>query len=245
MMTLSSRTVGVLIGTQTITLVLLASLVLSGFRQTTTRFGEISAERINIVDGSGKTVMAIANKARIAGPVVAGKAYPVAISDGREHMAGMIFFNQDGDEMGGLVFNSFRLPNGKAAGIGHLSFDRFQDNQVVALQYKENATSVQAGLTIYDRPGTGVFATSFELLNEARTAPPARLAEIRRQLAEMSAQGALGAERAFLGSRDRASQLVLKDARGRVRARLIIDSDDAARLEFLDEAGRVTAKYPG
>ena len=244
-MMISSRTLGILVGTQTVTLVLLAALVLSGFRQATTRFGEISAERIDIVDEHGKTVLAIANKARIAGPVVAGKAYPVALSDGREHMAGMIFFNQDGDEMGGLVFNSFRLPNGKAAGIGHLSFDRFQDNQVVALQYKENATSVQAGLTVYDRPGTGVFATSFALLDEARSAPPARLAEIRRQLAELSAQGGLGAERAFLGSRDRSAQLLLKDAIGRVRARLVIDTDDAARLEFLDEAGKVTAKYPG
>ena len=101
----------------------------------TSPFGEISAERINIVGADGRTVIAIADKARIPGPVVAGTAYPVSVVDGREHLAGMVFFNQDGDEMGGLLFNSFRLPKGKAAGIGHLSFDRFQDNQVVALQY--------------------------------------------------------------------------------------------------------------
>jgi hypothetical protein len=244
-MSLSPRAATVLVATQTITLAVLAGIVLSGFVQTSTRFGEISAERLNIVGADGKTVLVIANKARIAGPVVAGKPYPVSVSDGREHMAGLIFFNQDGDEMGGLVFNSFRLPNGKAAGIGHLSFDRFADNQVVALQYKENATTVQAGLTVYDRPGTGVFGRSLDLVQEAQTAPPARVAEIKRELTAMAADAGLGAERAFLGSRDRTSQLVLKDSRGRVRARLSVGTDDTASLEFLDEAGKVSARFPG
>ncbi len=243
-MSLSPRVTAMLVVSQTITLVVLTAVMLSGFVQTSTRFGEISAERINIVGADGKTVIAISNKARVPGPVVGGTAYPVSVADGREHLAGMIFFNQDGDEMGGLVFNSFRLPNGKAAGIGHLSFDRFQDNQVLALQYKENATSVQAGLTVYDRPGTGVFGRSLGLVRDAQAAGPERAAELRKELGTLSADAGLGAERAFLGSRDRAAQLVLKDVKGRVRARLVVDADDAARLEFLDAAGQVTARFP-
>ena len=208
------------------------------------RFGEIDVERINIVSPTGKMVMAISNKERIAAPVVGGKTYPLAVSDGRESMAGMIFFNQDGDEMGGLLFNSWKMPNGKIAGIGHLSFDRLSANQVVALQYKENATTVQSGLTLYDRPASGKFKTSLDLIAEARNASSERQAEIKKTLGEMSKNGELGVERVFIGSKDEAAQLLMKDSKGRVRARLIIDVSDEAKLEFLDDTGKVTARFP-
>src|ERR1700754_311492 len=118
---------------------------------------EITVERINIVNADGTPVMVIANKQRIAAPVMGGKTYPVEVSGGRELMAGMIFFNETGDEMGGLVFNSFKMANGRTAGIGHLSFDRFNDNQVISLEYSENKSGVRSGLTFYDRPGDGTF----------------------------------------------------------------------------------------
>lgn len=245
-MNVSPRLLTLLVTTNVATLGALACLVLTGFApgQEPAHFRELSAERINIVSPAGKTVIALCNQERIAGPVVGGKSYPVAASDGRELMAGMIFFNQAGDEMGGLVFNSFLRPDGKAAGIGHLSFDRFRDNQVLALQYKENASTVQAGLTLYDRPGDGSFPRSLELVEEARTASPERRAEIQAELGALSKDHALGVERVFLGSKDRAAELVLRDSQGRVRARLVIDARDEARLEFLDEAGQVTARFP-
>jgi hypothetical protein len=249
-MNVSPKLLALLVATNVAMLSALAFLVLTGFAhprpeaQETAHFKELTAERIDIVSPAGKTVIAICNKERIAGPVMGGTSYPVAASEGRELMAGMIFFNQDGDEMGGLVFNSFRRPDGKAAGIGHLSFDRFQDNQVLALQYKENATTVQAGLTLYDRPANGAFKTCLDLAEEARAAAPERRAEIQAKLDELTRDHGLGVERVFLGSKDRTAQLQLKDSQGRVRARLVIDTRDEARLEFLDEAGQVIARFP-
>jgi hypothetical protein len=243
-MVLSKRLLSLLLATNVAALCAVGLLFLTGSAAPRTRFTQLSAERIDIVDPRGKTVLAISNRERIAAPVVAGKSYPVGVSEGREQMAGMIFFNQDGDEMGGLLFNSFRRPDGKAAGIGHLSFDRFQDNQVLALQYKENATTVQSGLTLYDRPANGSFAGSLDLIAESRDASAERRAEIGRQLSTMSKNGDLGVERVFLGSRNREAQLLLRDSKGRVRARLLLDDHDEARLEFLDEAGKVTAKFP-
>jgi len=244
-MNLSSRAISMLVATNVASLGAVAFLTLSGFASPRATFEEITAERINIVSPGGNTVIALSNKERIAAPVVNGKRYPVAISEGREHMAGMIFFNQEGDEMGGLVFNSFKQANGRIAGIGHLSFDRYGDNQVLALQYKENAAGVQTGLTFYDRPARGAFKASLDLIEEARTASPERLAEIRKTTAEMSATGQLGVERVFIGSRNQSAQFLLKDSKGRVRARLVVDADDEAKLEFLNDAGRVTARFPG
>ncbi|MEW5982312.1 MAG: hypothetical protein AB1806_08060 [Acidobacteriota bacterium] len=233
-----------LIATNVATLCAVGFLVVTGFAFPRRAFEEISAERINIVSPSGKTVIAISNKERIAPPALGGKVYPVSVSEGREHMAGMIFFNQTGDEMGGLLFNSFRLPNGRIAGIGHLSFDRYGDNQVIALQYNENATSVQSGLRFFDRPADGTFKASLDLIEEAQAASPERAAEIRRTLADMSNKGALGVERVFVGSRNQVAQVLLRDSRGRVRARLLVDGTDEARLEFLNEFGDVAARFP-
>ena len=243
-MQISPRAVWMLVATNLLTLGALVFLTVTGFASQATQFDVITAERINIVNPAGKTVIAISNKERIAGPVIGGQAYPAAMSEGREHMAGMIFFNQEGDEMGGLLFNSFKLPSGRVAGIGHLSFDRFNDNQVLSLQYNENAAGVRSGVTFYDRPGGAAFATSFALMNEARTATPERLAQIKESLAAMRSDGELGVERVFVGSANQVAQFVLKDSKGRIRARMMVDAKDEARLEFLDDAGNVTARFP-
>lgn len=235
--------VPILLALNLLTMGSLVFLMLGGVGRTQLEsLKELNAERINIVTPEGKTVMALCNKPRIAAPVMGGKTYPVSVSDGRESMAGMIFFNEDGDEMGGLVFNSFRTASGRAAGIGHLSFDRFNDNQVLALQYIENARGVQSGLTIFDRPGDGSFKKSLDLIEEHAIATPERQREIADELAHV--RPALGGERLFIGSKDNTPQLVLKDSKSRVRARLSIGADDLPRLEFLDELGQAVFTLP-
>jgi len=210
------------------------------------RFKEITAERINIVNADGTPVIVIANKQLIAAPVMDGKKYPVTVSEGREYMAGMIFFNETGDEMGGLVFNSFKMPNGRVAGIGHLSFDRFKDNQVIALEHLENKSGVRSGLTFYDRPGDGTFKKNLDLLEEAslKATTPERLAEIKATLKEMNERKEQGVQRLFIGSKNEKAQLELKDKKGNVRGRFYIDDNGEAKLEFLDEKGGVSAVFP-
>jgi len=209
-------------------------------------FKEITAERINIVNADGTPVIVISNKQRIAAPVMGGKKYAVNISEGREYMAGMIFFNESGDEMGGLVFNSFKMTNGRVAGIGHLSFDRFNDNQVLSLEYNENKSGVRSGLTFYDRPGDGSFKKNLDLLEESglKTTTPDRLKEINATLKEMSEKKETGVQRLFIGSRNEKAQIELKDKKGNVRGRFYIDDNGEAKLEFLNERGEVASVFP-
>ena len=104
---------------------------------------------------------------------------------------------------------------------------------------------MSAGLLFYDRPADGKFKASLDLIEAARTASPDRLAEIKRASAELSRNAELGVERVFIGSKNQAAQFLLRDTKGRVRARLIVDANDEARLEFLNDAGNVTAQFPG
>jgi hypothetical protein len=210
------------------------------------KFKEITVERINIENADGTPVMVISNKQKIAGPTMEGKKYAVSTAEGREYMAGMIFFNESGDEMGGLVFNSFKMPNGRVAGIGHLSFDRFNDNQVISLEYNENKNGVRSGLTFYDRTGDGSFKKSLDLIEEAnsKTTTKERLNEINVAMKDMREKNLLGNQRLFIGSRNETALLELKDKYGRIRGRFFVDVNNEAKLEFLNDKGEVTFTFP-
>lgn len=238
--------VRVLIASNLFLLSFVVFIMLSSFKkENNNTFKEITAERINIVNEDGTQVIAISNKQRIANPVMGGKKYAVETSDGREHMAGMIFFNDQGDEMGGLVFNSGKLGD-RNYGIGHLSFDRYNDNQVISLEHNENRSGVKTGITFYDRPGDGTFKTTLDLLEEKKSTSttPERKAQINTILKEMAARKAMGSERVFLGSKNEVAQLELKDKKGKVRGRFYVDDKGAARIEFLGENGEVISVFP-
>lgn len=68
------------------------------FQDQRQKFEEIDVERINVVEKDGKLRMVISNAQRQHPGIVDGKIIPR--KDGRP--AGMIFFNERGDETGGL-----------------------------------------------------------------------------------------------------------------------------------------------
>ncbi|EZH74296.1 hypothetical protein ATO12_15635 [Aquimarina atlantica] len=226
---------------------LLLALLLTGFTGIkNTTFDVITAERINIVNEDGTTVMALANKQRIAAPRMNGKEYPVDMIE-REHFAGMIFFNEEGDEIGGLIFNSAQLPDGRKFGAGHLSFDRYNDNQVINLEHKENIHgSIKSGITFYDRTGNGSFGKNLDLIEEYKyqNISESRKKEIIEEIRKMKKNRDLGVERVFLGSDNEIPQLTMKDVMGNERIKLFIDSTNVPRLHFYNEKGVLIGEIP-
>ncbi len=225
---------------------LVALLCLNGFAKADPgrpRFEVIDVERINVMGTDGKPVLVLANRRLIPGPTMNGKEYPRALADGRDLLSGMIFFNEQGDEVGGLIFNGVTKDQGYSA-VGHLSFDQWKQNQVVALQYIDNGSSRRAGLSVWDRPPEVAFAKHLERGLRMLEGTPAQREALRREVEAETARGNFGAQRVFVGSRDRTAQVQLSDTQGRARARLIVDSNDAPRLEFLDGAGGIVAQYP-
>ncbi len=225
----------------------LITYLLISENHTSSEFDVITAERLNIVNEDGTTVIAIANNERVAPPVMDGVEYPVEIAGGRQYLAGMIFFNQNGDEMGGLLFNSFQFPDGATAGVGHLSFDRFRDNQVLALQYNENRNGVRSGLTIFDRPGDGSFSLSMDLISKLYqdSLSQEERTMLRDSLRALASNRGLGGERLFLGSKNEVPQLTMNDLHGNKRMGIFIDSTNTGRIQFYDEEGNVVSELTG
>lgn len=194
------------------------------------RFATIDVERINVREPDGTLRMTISGRGRFPGIIVGDKEYPHPTR--RE--AGMIFFNDDGIETGGLVFDG-RIVDGRAVGGGSLTFDRYLQDQTVQMTSLEDGAMRSAGVIVTDRPDRPLDFTAATRLR-AMAPGPARDAAY-------AAAGFGGARRAWLGRSERgASQLLLNDGAGKPRLRLEVGQDGAATIAFLDAAGRVTRR---
>jgi len=48
----------------------------------------------------------------------------------------------------------------------------------------------------------------------------------------------------FIGSRNEVAQIQLKDKKGNIRAKLYVDENGEAKLEFLDAKGSIVSSFP-
>jgi len=102
-------------------LVIVLSIV--AFRQSrNAKFDTIDVQRINIVEADGRLRMTLSGHDKLPDPVIGGKSYPLRSGDGGRG-AGVIFFNDEGNEDGGLTFNGRKTADGYVAGAG-LTFDQ-------------------------------------------------------------------------------------------------------------------------
>lgn len=194
-------------------------------------FDTITVHRINVVEPDGTLRMVISDKAEFPGIIVKGKEYPHA---SRQDVAGAIFFNDEGTENGGLIFGG-QKSGGKVVNFGHLSFDQYEQDQVLTLEQSEQNGRRAAGISIDDRPTTPLDFAALSRL-EAMPPGPARTAEAKR----LAAEGATGEQRVFLGkTAKRNSEVDLKDADGHTRLRLLVSAEGAASIQFLDADGKV------
>jgi hypothetical protein len=217
------------------TSLLFVVLAASAFRQTRPQnMGEITVERINVVDANGTLRLVISNKDRQHPGVIGGKM----LQRPRPY-AGLLFFNDQGDEAGGLTFTG-REENGRRRANAGLMFDQLGQDQTIGFEYSEEDRQRSAGFKVWDRPESPL-ADIVDQVNEAnaiqdQTQRAAALAKIR-------ASAPQPAQRIFIGkSRDRVASVLLADAQGHNRLALKVDADGAASIEFLDADGKVVRR---
>ena len=210
-----------------------------------TKFDEIDVERINVREPDGKLRLTISNHTRLPEVVVGGKSYPLRGGTGVKS-AGLIFFNDEGNEDGGLVWTGGKNPKGYQASAA-LTFDQFDQDETVVLGYGDENRRREAGMTVLDRPDEPIqiFAESAMAIR-AMPDGPAKQERARRLQEAAVARGAMPAQRLFAGKRpDKSSMVMLSDRKGHPRLRLLVDSLGVARIEFLDDSGHVTRSLSG
>lgn len=125
-----------------------AITVLCGFATRSGRFDEIQVQRVDVVEPDGTLRMVISDHARLPGIIVRGKEQAFD-----RPQAGMLFYNDEGSENGGLIFGGRRNARGEVSDSGgSLSFDRYDANQIVQLLGVDDHEDRMAGLVVSDSP---------------------------------------------------------------------------------------------
>lgn len=199
-----------------------------------THFAEIDVERINIVGADGKRQLVLANRDRLPGVVQDGKEAP-----DQRHMPGLIFYNEVGDECGGLIWNGKSDAKGNPASGMHFSMDRFGGDQQLALGHYETRGFMESGLNVYDCAPTKEAGPLMEAFKKAPSG--AEKEALRQKLSE----GVLQTQRVFVGkTRGRSSAVILADAKGRPRIMMLVTPEGQPLLQFLDEKGTAIESFP-
>lgn len=220
-----------------ISFALLAFLALAAFAQSnsTQRIDELTVQRLNVVDANGTLRFVLSNKDRMHPGVMDG----VTINRPRP-VAGMLFFNDEGDEVGGLTYTGTD-DNGRRANAG-LMFDQLKQDQTIGITYSESNGQRQAGLQVWDRSEQPL-SDLVKRLNAANAL--AEGAERDAAVKAVRAKAPAGPMRLFAGKTpDRAAQVGLADANGKPRLVLKVEADGAASIDFLDADGKTIQRIP-
>jgi hypothetical protein len=195
-------------------------------------FAEIDVQRINLREPDGTLRWVISNSARAPGIYMRGVERPHP--SGRR-TAGMLFFNEEGTENGGMTWSGQRGADGLVSGGGHLRFEQYEQDQVIQLTQNEQNGRRWAAMVVNDRPDTPL---DFDLARRISAMPEGaeRTAAIQRVMSE----GTFGRQRVWVGkTRDRESAVLLSDAMGRPRIRMPLAPVGTAALDFLPDPGAV------
>lgn len=230
------------------TVVAMAFMASTAFKKNgNQKFGEIDVERINIVEKDGTVKMIITNVNRF--PTGSDQVNKMPTNETRKKRSGMLFFNEDGIECGGFIYDGKKSKNGHSSGLS-LTYDQYDGDQVMQLLTEDSKEGdqrfVSSGLMFNDRPSKESQARTTAIMKEldelGKKDPKA--ADEKYKLYE--AQGLVGgAPRVMLGkSRSENNGLFLFDSKGMPRAMFYVDKENNAKLDFFDAKGNTIASFP-
>lgn len=202
------------------------------------RFKLLEAERINVREADGTLRAALSN--------AAGFREGDRAKDGGTRIGGLMFYNEEGEETGGLVYRGRAIPGGQDADVS-LTMDQYRQDQVVYLHHEEfkDSTSLKIddGLTVNQRPDFTGIKQEYDIYGQLEKLSP----EAQDSLKLRSLQdGRIGTRRLFLGVqrgvRDHTpyndAGVFIKNRWGQYAIKLYVDNDNKPHFEVYDPLGK-------
>jgi hypothetical protein len=198
---------------------------------------ELDVQRINLREPDGTLRLVISDRSKAPEIFVKGKEYPHP----DRKTAGMIFYNDEGTENGGLIFGGERSKDGTKQSFGHLSFDAYEQDQTMALESNQSGNDRDTALRITDYPDYSIvdllnFMGSFKQLSpeQQKEKINAFFAEHGRPTTRLVLGRGMGKD-----SGDNSVMLGLNDVQGRPRIVMKVASDGTPSLQMFDSTGNV------
>lgn len=209
------------------------------------KFGTIDVERINIVEADGTVKMIITNVAQFPNgeTIINDKA----VNKNRKKRSGMLYFNEDGYECGGLIYDGAKNENGHSSGLS-LTYDRYDGDQVMQLKTTDRARGdkrkVSSALMFSDRTENVSQEEVNKIMAEIESITDKKLRRQKRK--EYYDKGLIGGTpRILLGKTGSQNNgLFLFGDNGKPKAMFYVDKSNKVKLEVYDDQGKVTNSWP-
>lgn len=202
------------------------------------RFKIINVERINIREKNGTLKAALSNSA--------GFNEGQRAEQGGPRFSGLMFYNEEGQETGGLVYLGKAIPGGQDADVS-LTMDQYNQDQNVYLHHIEHKDSlgfsIEDGLTIYSRPDWKNIKEEYSIYDKMDKLSP----EDREILRIKSlSEGKISTQRTFYGVQRGIKNgqpydntgLFLKNKLGNDAFKIYVDINNQPHLEIYDSLGK-------
>jgi hypothetical protein len=200
-------------------------------------FDVLRVHRIDFVEPDGTPRLIISNRESFPGAYMRNKEYP---RPDRRDAAGMIFINDEGSEMGGLIFGGLKMKDGTIQNHGHLSFDQYEQDQIFAIDSGREDQDKFSAIRIGERGDYPIQQAYDEGLRIDKLPKDQQDAEWKKFFSTHTGD----ANRIYLGrGRDKSASLQLKDATGNTRLAMRVDADGNPVIQFLDADGKVTNEF--
>lgn len=223
-----------------LTLVVVLAVVAGFARVAPNRsFDEITVHRINVVEPDGTIRLILTNTASSPGIYIKNKEYPHP--RGRKG-AGLLFFDEEGTEDGGLSCGIEKDASGRVVGSdGHLSFDQYMQDQIFTIDAGRDGEKKFSLLRMDDRGDYSLMEALDAVSRITKLPKEQQESEFKKFVATHPGDH----PRVILGrARDGGSVLQLKDTEGRDRIVLRVAPDGTPKLQFLDASGKVVSELP-
>ena len=194
----------------------------------------LSAEKVDIVEPDGTVKLCLFNKEHLPAAVING--VKMSRSGGGE--SGLMFYNEEGVECGGLIYSGKTAGAFPVSGMG-LTMDKYHQDQEIQIDHEQDTAGgrpISSNLIVVtDRP-------DFSIDKALARLDSAKKAGTVQQLVD---GGAFGRQRLQLGRKfSKDVGLFLRDDQGRPRLEVLVDKDNQPHIRFYDEKGALTAELP-
>ncbi|MGA7914745.1 MAG: hypothetical protein WCA00_05880 [Candidatus Acidiferrales bacterium] len=220
-----------------VTLVFAVTVVCGFAAQRTETLDRITVHRIDVVEPDGTPRLIISDRAEFPGAYIHGKEHP---RPDRSDVTGMLFMNDEGTEDGGLIWGGRKEKDGKIESYGHLSFDKYDQDQIFAIDAGQDGGDKVSAIKISER-GDYPIQEAVEAKERIDKLPEAQQ---KAEWDKFFATHTGDATRIYLGrASDKSASLRIKDEQGRDRLVLRVNAEGDPVIQFLDDSGKVTKEF--
>lgn len=219
---------------QTLVIPLMAIIFLDGMgfslKSTHQTFDEITVKRINLMEDDGTLRMVLSNKTRQHPGRMDGQDFP-----DRERQAGLLFFNDEGDEAGGLIYGIQEAGEQKASYLS-LTMDQYKNDQVVQVLNQDiidgDKIHTVRGFMVNQFPQGSRLMPFMEKMKEAQNLEDPAL----RQQHMHEIQQTMGSRPVtFMGKGDEGNGLFIYDDNSVPKLLVYVDSEGVPRIQTTDK----------